>query len=330
MANGLAVFALESGKSFGADVASRMGVALAPHEERSFEDGEHKARPLESVRGCDVYVVQSLHGSEGESVNDKLIRLLFFVGALKDAAAARVTAVIPYLCYARKDRRTKSRDPVATRYVAGLFEAVGVDRVVTLDVHNLAAFQNAFRCQTENLEAAGLLADHFAARLKGRDIAVVSPDAGGLKRADWFRTLLSRATGTDIATAFVEKYRSRGVVSGGAVVGDVDGRVAIVLDDLIGSGTTMRQAAGACRENGASAVYAAATHGLFVGDASDFLSDAALAGVVVTDSVPRFRLAPELAKNRVTVIPCAPLVAEAISRLHDGGSLVALMGRQSD
>jgi ribose-phosphate pyrophosphokinase len=149
----LALFSLRAGQAYAERVAAHLGVPLAPHEEREFEWGQHKARPLESVRGKDVYVVESLHGDVGQSVNDKLCRLLFFLGALRDAAAARVTAVVPFLCYARKERKTKPRDPVTTRYVAALFEAVGVDRVVTLEVHDLAAFQNAFRCRTEHLDA---------------------------------------------------------------------------------------------------------------------------------------------------------------------------------
>jgi len=124
------VFALKASRAYGEMVAASMGVPLSTHEERSFEDGEHKARPLTSVRGRDVYVVQSLHGGPDDSPNDKLCRLLFFAGAVHDAGARRVTAVIPYLAYARKDRRTKSRDPVTTRYVAQLIEAVGRDKKV--------------------------------------------------------------------------------------------------------------------------------------------------------------------------------------------------------
>lgn len=153
------LFAFASCRAFGERIAARLGVTLAAHEERPFEDGEHKTRALVSVRGHDVYVVQSLHGEPGSSVNDKLCRLLLFIGALKDASAARVCAVTPYLCYSRKDRRSQPRDPVSTRYVATLLEAVGVDRVVTIDIHNIAAFQNAFRCPTEHLEANGMLVD---------------------------------------------------------------------------------------------------------------------------------------------------------------------------
>src|SRR6187455_2239428 len=142
----LRIFAPAATAEFGEAVSRVLGQPLAAHEERDFEDGEHKIRPLDVVRDADVYVLQSLHGGPRESANDKLCRLLFFIGALRDAGAARVTVVAPYLCYARKDRRTKPHDPVTTRYIAQLFEAVGAEAVVTLEVHNPAAYENAFRC----------------------------------------------------------------------------------------------------------------------------------------------------------------------------------------
>ena len=147
------MFALDPSKALGRAVAEDYGVAIAPHELRRFEDGEQKIRPLVSVRGRDIYVVCSLCGDASESVNDRLCRLLFFVGALRDAGSRRITVVAPYLCYARKDRRTNPWDPVTTRYVAQQIEAAGADRVVTMDVHNLAAYQNAFRIPSEHLEA---------------------------------------------------------------------------------------------------------------------------------------------------------------------------------
>ena len=169
------LFSLNTSRDFGEKVAKHLGIALSAHEERDFEDGEHKVRPLMNVRGQDVFVIQSLYGEPGASVNDKLCRLLFFIGALKDASAERVTAVVPYLCYARKDRQTKSRDPVTTRYIAHLFEAMRCDRVVTLDVHNLAAFQNAFRCPTEHLEGKNIFVQHFAPLVHNDETVVVDP-----------------------------------------------------------------------------------------------------------------------------------------------------------
>jgi ribose-phosphate pyrophosphokinase len=260
-------------------------------------------------------------------VNDKLARLLFFLGALRDASAGRVTAVVPYLAYARKDRKTKPRDPVTTRYVAALFEAVGIDRILVMDVHNPAAYQNAFRCRSDHLEARGLFVRHFASReeIGKEDLVVLSPDAGGVKRAESFRQHLERVLGIGIRNAFMEKQRSSGVVSGEALVGDVRGRTVIVIDDLISTGTTLLRAAEASRRLGARKVFAAATHGLFVGDANRVLAGPALDETLVTDTVPPFRLQTAHLEGRVRVIDSAELFAEAIARIHDGGSLVELL-----
>lgn len=319
------LFALNTSHDFGDRVSQYLGIALSAHEEREFEGGEHKTRSLESVRGKDVYVIQSLHGDAHHSANDKLCRLLFFIGALKDAAAASVTAVVPYLCYSRKDRKTKPRDPVTTRYIAALFEAVGCDRVVTLDVHNLAAFQNAFRCRTEHLEANPLFVRHFVPLVQNHEVVVVSPDVGGAKRAEQFRQTLARALGKEIATAFVEKYRSSGAISGQAVVGDLDGRIAIVVDDLISSGTTLARAAAACLEHGAKTVYAAASHGVFSPESNRILSAAPLEHIAIANTIPPFRLDPDLVAAKLVVLDAAPLFAEAIRCIHQGGSLVELL-----
>jgi ribose-phosphate pyrophosphokinase len=323
--NDPALFALNATRAFGERVAERLGTGLSAHEEREFEDGEHKARPLVNVRRRDCYVVQSLHGGPDESANDKLCRLLFFLGALKDASAASVTALVPYLCYARKDRKTKPRDPVTTRYVAALFEAVGVDRVVTLDVHNLAAFQNSFRCRTDHLQALPLFVEHFAPLARAQPIAVVSPDIGGAKRARQFGDALEHAVGREVATAFVEKHRSGGVVTGGAFAGEVNDRIAIIIDDLISSGGTILRAAHACRDLGAREVYAVATHGLFVDHAGEAIADDALAQVVVTDSVPPFRLDAAAVRAKLVVLDSATLFAEAIRRIDEGGSITELV-----
>jgi len=321
----LRLFALSETQAFGARVAAALGARLAAHEERQFEDGEHKTRPLESVRGKDVYVIQSLYGEAGKSANDKLCRLLFFIGALNDASAARVTAVVPYLCYARKDRRSKSRDPLTSRYVAQLIEAVGTSRVVTLDVHNLAAYQNAFRCAAEHLEARKLFVEHFAPHLAGEDVVVVSPDVGGVKRAEQLRQALSTRLSRGAGNAFLEKYRSAGVVSGEALVGDVGGKVAVIIDDLISTGGTILRAARACRERGAKAVYAAATHGVFTAEGLvRMLGDSALDELAVTDTIPPPALDARL-QAKFTVLETAPLFAETVRRLHTGGSLVELL-----
>lgn len=314
------VFGLKATAALSRAVAQALSLMLADHEEREFEDGEHKARPLTPVAGCDVYVIQSLHGGPDESANDKLIRLLFFIGTLKDAGAARVTAVVPYLCYARKDRRTKPNDPVTTRYVAGMFESVGTDRVVTLDVHNPSAFENAFRCPTTSLTAVPLFIN-FARSLSAEKLCVVSPDPGGVKRAEILRIGLEDILARPVGKAFADKYRSGGILTGELFAGDVGGATALVIDDLISTGQTLLRAAKAARAAGAARVLALVTHGLFMSGAEDIVTDPAIDTIVVTDSVPAFRLNQEVARDKLHVIPVAPLVAEAIVRLHDGQPL---------
>ena len=320
------LFALSETRTLGESIGAVLGLPLSAHEERDFEDGEHKTRPLANVRGCEVFVIQSLYSESGKSVNDKLCRLLFFIGALKDASARSVTTVLPYLGYARKDKKTKTRDPVTTRYVAQLLEAVGTDRMLTLDVHNLAAFQNAFRCPTDHLEARNLFVEHFAAWIRDPEVVVVSPDVGGVKRAEQFREALSRRLSRPAASAFMEKQRSAGVVSGEALVGDVEGKTAIIIDDMISTGGTILRTAHACRRQGAQSVHAAASHGIFVGKADQVVADLALDSLVVTNTLPPFRLDTELARNRLTVLDIAPLLADAIRRIHTGGSIVDLLG----
>jgi ribose-phosphate pyrophosphokinase len=312
------LFALGSTRPLGMAIAQALGVPVAEHEERDFEDGEHTIRPLVDVQGRHACVVHSLHGDTERGVHDKLIRMLFFLGAVRDAGARHVTAVVPYLCYARKDRKTHPGDPVTTRYVARLFESVGVDRVLTMDVHNPSAYENAFRVPTGHLTAGELFADHFHGCLGEGRVAVVSPDSGGVKRAEAFRRTLAGRLQREVPLVFAEKHRSRDGLRGEALVGDVHGATAIVLDDLIATGSTLVRAAQSCRDHGATAVFAAATHGLFVGDAPRTLDTDLLDGIVVTDTVPPFRLDAGLQRRRLTVRPTAPAWAQAIRHL-DGG-----------
>jgi len=312
------LFALEDSRPYGERVASRLEWPLSAHEERSFEDGEHKTRPLVDVSRRDVFVVHTLHGSAHASPNDKLCRLLFFIGALKDAGAARVTAVAPYLCYARKDQRSQPLDPITTKYVARMFEACGADGVITLDVHNRAAYENAFRIPTVNLEAMPLFVEHFAARLRGQKVAVVSPDVGGAKRAERFRRALAGPLGAEPTAGFVDKQRAGGVVSGDLFVGDVGGRAVILFDDLISTGTTLCRAAAKCRDAGASQVFAAATHGLFIGEAPHMLGAAGFDGIVVGDTVRSEAENAGLLSENIALLDTSRLVGEAIARAHAG------------
>jgi ribose-phosphate pyrophosphokinase len=322
----VAVFAPTATGALGAKVAAALGMSLSPHEEQEFTGREYKARPLHSVRDRSVYVVQSLFGDSRGSANDRLCQLLFLVGALKDAGAARVTACVPYLAYARQDRRTEARDPITVRYIAQLFEAMGVARVVALEVHNLAAFDNAFRCHSIHLEATARFVQHFAAQSAGHEFAVVSPDIGGVKRARHFQERLEEALGRTVNFALMDKKRNRGVVSGTLFAGDVGGRCAIVVDDLISSGTTAARAISACRHEGAVRVEFVATHASFAAEARRLFDQDPPDKVLVTDSVDLGEDFRPYLQGPLAVLSVAPLFAEAIRRLENGRSLSELGG----
>ncbi|WP_116809766.1 ribose-phosphate diphosphokinase [Steroidobacter cummioxidans] len=309
------IFAPKTSSSLAGRVAAALGTVLAPSEEREFEGGEHKMRPLVDVCNEDVYVVQDLCGDANASANDKLCRLLFFVGALKDAGAERVTAITPYLAYARKDRRTQPRDPVTMRYVAALMEAVGIDRVVALEMHNEAAFDNAFRCHTLRLEAADVFVADIAKAVGDQPVVVMSPDIGGVKRAQRFREFLTSTLSREVDLAFMEKRRTKGVVSGATVVGDLAGRAVIIYDDMIVSGSTILRACQASRQAGARTVLVAAAHAAFLPAASQIFSSHAADNVLVTDSI---ELRPEFEQwldSGLRVCSIAPLIARTIRDL---------------
>lgn len=306
------LFALHGSEDYADRVAQRLGLSLAAHEEREFEDGEHKSRALEPVEGREAVVFHALHGDDRHSANDKLCRLLFFCAALKDAGARRVQVVAPYLCYARKDRRTKFQDPIITRYVAGLIESCGVDRLTTLEVHNIAAFDNAFRIPTHNVEGAMLFAEHFAPLLGTAEVVAVSPDAGGAKRAEQFRQELEARIGRPVGSAFMEKYRSNDQISGSLLVGEVHGKVAIIVDDLISTGGTLLRAGQACQAAGATRLFAAATHGLFTGG-TELLDSPVFERIVICDSVPPFRLPADLAARRLEILDSTAALAARLA-----------------
>lgn len=314
----LLLYVVDPAPAFGQSLADYLGVTIAPHENRSFEDGEHKLRPLTDPRGSDAYVVCSLHGGPTSSPHDKLCHLLMFIATLHEHGAARVTAVVPYLAYARKDRQTKPFDPVTLRYVAQLFEAVGTAQLIVLEAHNVAAFQNAFRCLTVHIEAHRAF-DNTARELAGDGaLAVASPDPGGVKRAQLWRESLAQTLRQPVGFAMVDKRRSAGVVSSeNLVAGDVDGMTVLLLDDIIAGGGTMRRAALALRRAGARKVVAFAAHGLFTGPAADVLADDSIAIIAVTDSVPPFRLAPGVKLHgKLSIASAVPLFSQAIQSCH--------------
>lgn len=309
------LFALNATGELGAEVAQLLNVDLAAHEEREFEDGEHKSRPLVDVRGHACFVIQSLSAEPNHSGNDKLLRLLFFAAALRDHGATHVTAVVPYLAYGRKDRQTKPGDPVTTRYVAQLFEAMHVDALITLEAHNVAALQNAFRIPTLHLSGADLFAPLMAPLAGAEHTVVVSPDPGGVKRAQLFREALEAQCGRPVGAAYLEKRRSDSVVSGSLLAGDVRESTVLLIDDLISTGGTLRRAALTCRAHGARKVYALATHGLFTEGAHDALLDTVFDGVWVSNSAVAPHVGTAL-RTRIERVSAAPLLAQAIAQMR--------------
>lgn len=283
------LFALPEARDIGAPLAQALNTTLAPLEVRSFEDGEFKLRPLTPVRDADIYVVQSLHSADGLSVHDRLCRLLFFMSVLRDHGAARITVICPYLCYGRKDRRTKPFDPLTLRYVAQIIEAAGCDRLMTLEAHNVMAFQNAFRCETLHLEMATVFVGEIARDLSDKPLCVMSPDPGGIKRAQLFREALEAEFGEPVEFAFRDKRRSGGIRTSGAFAGDVAGKRVIIVDDMIVSGGTLLSAARAALEFGAYECVAVAAHGLFAQGSETLFETPELSRVMVSDSVSTAR-----------------------------------------
>lgn len=313
------IFDLSPHHSLGRDIAHAAGHPLAPLEARAFEGGQHKLRPLVSVRGADVFVVASLQATNGMSVNDCLVRMLFFIATCRDHGAARITAVAPWLPYARKDRVTKVRDPVSSRYVAQLFEAVGTDMVVTVDVHNLSAFQNGFRCRTVNLDTLRLFSAEVAVNAGDAPIVIMSPDLGGVKRAELLRQAVEVLRNKPAGFAVVEKHRSEGVIGGSLFAGEVAGHDVWILDDMIESGDTMLRAAEACRLRGARSVHLMATHAFFDAATLKRLLGPAIASLTITDTAGS--VTPPAPEPRLRRRSVGPMVGQCLARIHSGQAI---------
>lgn len=320
------LFGMRGSREFARSVASHLGpdVSVATHEEDYFDDGETYCRSSVNVRGADVFVIQSLYSCQDERVSDKLIKLLNFLGALHDASAGRVTVIAPYLAYSRQDRKTKSREGVVTKYLARWLESMGADRLLTIDIHNLAAFQNShWDCLTDELAAKNLMARWVADNVgKADDLCVLSPDEGSIRRNRLFRNKLSQLTGVDIPVAVVDKTHVGRAIQGHAIVGNVKGKRVVMVDDIIASGKTMCEAKNLVEADGGEVWAICATHGLFVGKASDNLRG--FPRIVVTDTVSPYRLQGE-AREKVVTVSVARLFAQAIRRIHEEDSISDLL-----
>lgn len=336
------IFGLHSSTSYAEKVGVHLNVKLTPHTEKYHDDGECyvKSGPefddsqIGNVRGHNVFVIQSLFADRNETVADKFLKLAMFCGSLKDASAHEVTAIIPHLAWARQDRKTESRAPIATKYVARMLEACNIDRALFFDAHNLSAEQNAFGVPIDNLEAKNIFADFFAQRLiaegKANKVKIMSPDSGGLQRCERFRTALVKRLNKlgagidDIDIVIFDKLRVRGQVRGGRIIGDVVDADVITLDDLISTGSTMRKACKAVHDQKGRVYAICATHGLFCGKANEVLNDLDTK-IVIADTVDPWRLNDEN-KKKLIVIDTTKMVADAIWRIHSGtGSISELL-----
>ena len=306
----LQVFTGNSNQALAHHIANHLNLNLGRAIVGVFKNGETRVRLEENVRGSDVFVVQSLT----TPVDHHLMELLLMIDALRRASAQRVTAVIPYYGYAKQEKKTTGREPISAKLVANLIATAGADRVLTMDLH-APAIEGFFDIPVDHLQAGPMLADHF--RTRGLDnVVVVSPDAGGVGRANKFRERIGAGL------AIIAKQRPEPDVSEVVeMVGDVSGKNAIIFDDMISTGGTLAEAAKTLKERGATSVIASATHGIFAGNALGLISESVMEEVVVTDTIP----APaEAAAARINQISVAPLFAEAIIRIHKNLSLSAL------
>ncbi len=317
------VFSGNSNPDLAREIAQRMETRVGSALVDKFKNEECRVEIKENVRGAEVFVVQSLcKAPNGQSVNDSLMELLLMIDALSRASAGRITAVIPYYGYAKQDKKTKGREPISAKLVANMLATAGAVRVVTLDLH-AAQIQGFFDIPVDNLVAAPTLCGHLKSQgLEGHKIVVVSPDAGGVARAENFAKRL-RST-----LAIVFKRRPEPDVSEVTdIVGDVAGKVAVVVDDMISTGGTLAKAAEALIDRGATKVYCCATHGIFAGDAVRVLSDSVIERVIITNTIPNIEteLGP---KFRVLTI--AQIVADTIKRITANRSVSELFSKDDE
>ncbi len=308
----LLLFAGNANPTLAQEIADNLGAALAEAEVSQFSDGEVFVQVNENVRGADVFVIQPTCAP----VNHNLMELLIMIDALKRASARRITPVIPYFGYARQDRKVQPRVPISAKLVADLITAAGAHRVLTVDLH-AGQIQGFFNIPVDHLFAAPVLLQYFKDQSwASGDLVVVSPDAGGVERARAF------AKRMDASLAFIDKRRTGpNVAKVMHVVGEVEGKDAILIDDIIDTAGTVVQAATALKEAGAQRIFASCTHPVLSGPAVDRIEQSVLEEVVVTNTIP---LQEQAAGKKITVRSVAPLLGEAIKRIHGETSVSSL------
>ncbi|WP_042354631.1 ribose-phosphate diphosphokinase [Bacillus rubiinfantis] len=305
------LFSLNSNLPLAQEIAKEIGLELGRCAVHRFSDGEIQINIEESVRGCNVYIVQST----SQPVNENLMELLIMIDALKRASAKTINIVMPYYGYARQDRKARSREPITAKLVANLLETAGATRVLTLDLH-APQIQGFFDIPIDHLMGVPILSDYFKNRQLNGDIVVVSPDHGGVTRA---RKMAERLKAP---IAIIDKRRPRpNVAEVMNIVGNIEGKTAILIDDIIDTAGTITLAANALVENGAKEVYASCTHPVLSGPAIERIQNSKIKELIVTNSIS---LPEEKKIEKIKSLSVAPLIAEAIIRIHEEQSVSTL------
>jgi ribose-phosphate pyrophosphokinase len=301
-------------------IASKLGVEVGGMTLKTFANGEVYCRFEESVRGADVFIVQPTcrNPANGLSANDALMELMVMIDAAVGGSAHRVIAVTPWYGYSRQDKKSAPREPISSRLVARMLEAAGIDRILTMDLHS-GQIQGFFQKPCDHMTALFMLTQYFA-DLGLQDLVVVAPDAGRVKLNKKFAATM----GADLAILNKERPAQQ-VAEIGYVIGDVEGKTAVLVDDMIGTAGTLKAAAQAVQNAGARRVYAAATHGNFSGDAWENLAAANLEQIVVTDTIP----VPPGAPENVRVLSCADLLTNSIRQIFTDGSVSDVFGGEN-
>ncbi|NLY67289.1 MAG: ribose-phosphate pyrophosphokinase, partial [Tissierellia bacterium] len=294
------VFTGNAHKDLAISICKELNIPCGCCDVGKFSDGEIFVNIAETVRGCDVFVIQPTCAP----VNDNLMEVLIFIDALKRASAGRINAVIPYYGYARQDRKTKAREPITAKLVADLLTKAGADRVISMDLH-AGQIQGYFNIPVDHLSGVPILAEYFK-NIIDKDTVIVSPDIGGVVRARNFASLL------DLPIAIIEKRRPKANVSEVMnVIGDIEGKNAILVDDIVDTAGTITKAAAVLKDFGAKKVYACATHAVLSGPAVERIESSVIEKFVVTDTIP---LTEEKKTDKMEVVSVAPIFAEAIRR----------------
>ncbi len=312
MENRIRMFCGNSNPDLAERICAKLGIPLGQAKVKNFSDGEIMVEIGENVRGRDIYVIQSTC----HPTNNNLMELLIMMDALKRASAATITAVIPYYGYARQDRKVAPRTPITSKLVADLITTAGADRMVTIDLH-AGQIQGFFNIPVDNLYAAPVILDHLKKRFIHDHIVMISPDAGGTERARAFAKRL------ECTLAIIDKRRTGpNVAEVMHLVGDVQDKIAIILDDMIDTAGTLTQAAKALKDHGARTIYACATHGVLSGPAIDRINASDIEEVVITDTIPLGEKGALTSK--IKVLSIAELLAETIRRIHGDESVSSL------